>query len=506
MPEFRMPVSEYPGNEIVFGLCYALGTNVEPVVNLLTDYIGKYFYEPRVVRISEYLQNLQLDISPDDGTPAGRMHHLIDAGNKACEQAQRRDFLALAAVAQISQARTIDAGQRAPFEKTVQIIRSLKRPEEVDRLRRIYRSGFYLISIFATETERHAYLENRKNLSTDQATGLIKRDLREQGNTWGQRTEKTFPLGDVFVQLASDNYDAELLRFLDLVFGERFISPRRDEYGMFLASAAAARSSQPGRQVGAAILNAVGDVLAVGCNEVPRAQGGSYWEPEADDPTASDRRDHRLEPPCDSNDEAKQEIAESIVEQLSPVLKEGTLPKVVSSLLARTKLADITEYGRATHGEMDALMACARTGVSPAGATLYVTTFPCHNCARHIIAAGIRKVVYVEPYPKSRAGKLHGDAIEIGEQTGKVSPGEKIPFVPFLGVGTRRYLDFFSMEMGNGSRRLRKDDDGRGLYTDFKRSGTSGPRVPLLPTSYIEREELAVKEIYETMERLEGGS
>ena len=179
MPEFRMPVSEYPGNEIVFGLCYALGTNVEPVVNLLTDYIGKYFYEPRVVRISEYLQNLQLDISPDDGTPAGRMHHLIDAGNKACEQAQRRDFLALAAVAQISQARTIDAGQRAPFEKTVQIIRSLKRPEEVDRLRRIYRSGFYLISIFATETERHAYLENRKNLSTDQATGLIKRDLRE---------------------------------------------------------------------------------------------------------------------------------------------------------------------------------------------------------------------------------------------------------------------------------------------------------------------------------------
>ena len=175
------------------------------------------------------------------------------------------------------------------------------------------------------------------------------------------------------------------------------------------------------------------------------------------------------------------------------------------SQLERTKLADITEYGRATHGEMDALMACARSGVSPIGTTLYVTTFPCHNCARHIIAAGISKVVYVEPYPKSRAGKLHGDAVELGETAEIPTTGEKIPFVPFLGIGPRRYLDFFSMEMGNGSRRVRKDDDGFGLYTDFKRSGARGPRVPLLPTSYIEREELAVKEIHETMERLEGG-
>ena len=205
-----MPVSEYPGNEIVFGLCYALGTNVEPVVNLLTDYVRKFLYEPRIVRISEYLRNLNLEIAPDDGTPAGRMHYLIDAGNKACEEAERKDFLALAAVAQISEARGLDAGQRTPFENTVQIIRSLKRPEEVDRLRRIYRSGFYLISVFATEADRRAYLEGRKNLSPDQATALIKRDLREQGNTWGQRTEKTFPLGDVFVQLANDNYDAEL--------------------------------------------------------------------------------------------------------------------------------------------------------------------------------------------------------------------------------------------------------------------------------------------------------
>ena len=33
------------------------------------------------------------------------------------------------------------------------------------------------------------------------------------------------------------------------------------------------------------------------------------------------------------------------------------------------------------------------------GATMYVTTFPCFQCARYIIDAGITKVVYVEAYP-----------------------------------------------------------------------------------------------------------
>ena len=42
---------------------------------------------------------------------------------------------------------------------------------------------------------------------------------------------------------------------------------------------------------------------------------------------------------------------------------------------------------------------------------MYATTFPCHHCARHIVAAGIDKVVYIEPYSKSLAFELHHDAI-----------------------------------------------------------------------------------------------
>jgi deoxycytidylate deaminase len=77
---------------------------------------------------------------------------------------------------------------------------------------------------------------------------------------------------------------------------------------------------------------------------------------------------------------------------------------------------DITEFGRPVHAEMEAILSCARIGISPKMGTLYCTTFPCHNCAKHIVAAGIKRVVYVEPYPKSKAEKLHSDSLNTGQK------------------------------------------------------------------------------------------
>ena len=73
----------------------------------------------------------------------------------------------------------------------------------------------------------------------------------------------------------------------------------------------------------------------------------------------------------------------------------------------RTTLDDLLEFGRMVHAEMAALMDAARRGISVKGCLMYVTTFPCHMCARHIIAAGIQKVIYIEPYPKSKVGELY---------------------------------------------------------------------------------------------------
>lgn len=56
-----------------------------------------------------------------------------------------------------------------------------------------------------------------------------------------------------------------------------------------------------------------------------------------------------------------------------------------------------TKYLYAEHAERNAIYFAASTGVIIAGCTIYVTMFPCADCARGIIRSGIRRVVAPMP-------------------------------------------------------------------------------------------------------------
>ena len=53
----------------------------------------------------------------------------------------------------------------------------------------------------------------------------------------------------------------------------------------------------------------------------------------------------------------------------------------------------------AVHAEQNAIIQAAKLGVSIDGATLYCTHQPCILCAKMIVNAGIRRVVYEHGYP-----------------------------------------------------------------------------------------------------------
>jgi deoxycytidylate deaminase len=190
---------------------------------------------------------------------------------------------------------------------------------------------------------------------------------------------------------------------------------------MFFAQAAALRSGALGRQVGACIAADDGDVLAVGCNEVPKSGGGQYWP--GDEPDGRDFAEG-----YDRNDRLKQRVVRELLTELK--LKKWIagdaasrpLDELTRDVMSRspsddvprlryTQIGALTEFGRDVHAEMAALTTPARLPVSGKGAHLFTTTFPCHNCAKHILGAGIARVVYVEPYAKSFAEEFHPDAI-----------------------------------------------------------------------------------------------
>lgn len=62
---------------------------------------------------------------------------------------------------------------------------------------------------------------------------------------------------------------------------------------------------------------------------------------------------------------------------------------------------------RTIHAEMNALLQCAKFGVPTAEAEIYVTHFPCLQCCKALIQAGIKTVYYAEDY------KNHPYAIEL---------------------------------------------------------------------------------------------
>ena len=50
------------------------------------------------------------------------------------------------------------------------------------------------------------------------------------------------------------------------------------------------------------------------------------------------------------------------------------------------------------HAEMNALLYCAKEGIPVKGCTAYITHFPCLNCSKALIQAGIEKIYYKHAY------------------------------------------------------------------------------------------------------------
>jgi dCMP deaminase len=63
------------------------------------------------------------------------------------------------------------------------------------------------------------------------------------------------------------------------------------------------------------------------------------------------------------------------------------------------------------HGEQNAIVQAAYHGVSVSGATIYTTHQPCLTCAKLIVNAGIRRIVYAGAYPDPLAAEMIRQAV-----------------------------------------------------------------------------------------------
>ncbi len=488
--------------ELVIALSGPIGSGIHTVREQLDLVLKDEGYQVHIIRVSELIQKFYKDSNNYDeiidiSTEALRYKTLMDAGNRLRKNHDQA-ICAMLASNQISIIReekkqkdksdgsdhNSEDKNSSGLNKRVFVIDQLKHPEEIKYLKKIYSGLFYQIGVLCDEQRREVSLTSN-GMDRRDAHELIDRD-RKDNESHGQQLEKALLHADFFINNSDPNSSsiaALFGRFMKLLHGGRGVTPTKQEIGMYSAYSASMQSACLSRQVGASILDADGTILATGRNDVPKFGGGLYSEDDNVSPISKDYRCVHRDQQC-HNDLHKSILTTKVQGVLEGALKQ--YPEIDTADLAqlihdKTPIKSLIEYSRAIHAEMDALISLVRNGKSISkSATLYTTTYPCHNCARHIITAGIERVVYIEPYEKSLAIKLHDDALSHSASTCKVS------IIPFQGIAPKRFQVFFS------NTKASKDERGRMIQTDKENLLQVDQEFV---DSYLEREDIASAEV-----------
>jgi len=472
-------VQRQASNEFVFAVVGHVGSGTSKVATTLNDLLANSslpggVFDAEIIKARELIESWARDngrelpvTSPSDLTTTSRFQDLGDEMRATGDHA----IVARRAVMHIRQLRATKQGIGDPGEAPVipdgtrraYIIDSIRHPAEVELLRRVYREAFVLIGVVCDAKVRVERLLSNKytNAGRNDIRKFMDRDAHAD-ERYGQRVSDAFHMADFFVDNTADQYkedhspnldwdiNEKLNRLVKIITHTEVTRPTMAETAMYEAHGASLRSACLSRQVGAALIDGDGNIIATGTNEVPKAGGGVYGE--SFEETGEDHRcAYRATGQFCSNTREQNRIIDEIFEELPELANLDAISKQTRKLQLRaSSVGNLIEFSRAVHAEMDALFSAARKGVTTVGTRLFVTTFPCHSCARGIVTAGVDEVQYIEPYPKSLALELHSDAVTVDrrDRDGNewVAPsrgGKRVKFSVFSGVAPRLYSRAF---------------------------------------------------------------
>jgi len=112
---------------------------------------------------------------------------------------------------------------------------------------------------------------------------------------------------------------------------------------------------------------------------------------------------------------------------------------------------------RTVHAEANALLQCAKFGARTDGADIYVTHFPCLQCCKQIIQAGIKGVYYAEDY------RNHPYAVELFKEA-----GVHVEKIPLTGIKIDTSIDEKNELMNDLLHAFKQSSIDEALYQEFE--------------------------------------
>ena len=510
----RSIVKQHASEELIFALVGYLGSASGEIADLLAAELSKLNYEVVILSAREEIEKWAASEGKStsklrDGDSLQHAQTLQDWGDEMRVKGDHAR-IARALIRSIRMKRGAILGQEvkeglpvAPDGKRrAYLLDSLRHPAEVELLRHVYGRAFALIGIVCSEEQRKRRLQKRiKDAGDDLVRALMDRDADAE-EKHGQHVLDAFHLADYFIDSTENRMlidpktqkkkpnphwqiPSQLKRLIQILSQTEVTRPTIEESAIYMAHGAKMKSACLSRQVGACIIDARGNVIGIGANDVPQAGGGTY----SDHPRngVQDERCAMNNGYC-SNTRQQNIIVDNLLNIFGDSVQKTFDRKSMIKSLRKAGLGQLLEFSRAVHAEMEALLSAARQGKVTVGARMFVTTFPCHYCARHIVSAGIDEVQYIEPYSKSQAFDLHSDSITDDPTNWKAPSqgGAKLLLQPFTGVAPRLYPRAFLKD------RELKDSD-----TGVMKIGTPDWGSPwhLPKVSYIQLEaELSIEE------------
>jgi deoxycytidylate deaminase len=400
--------------QLVLGLTGSFGSGCSTLAEVL-----KGNYESEVFCLSDPIDDEWRKKHPGRDIKEATREEKQAIGNEMRTRAPHyNETLAFMAYERVQNAKKLDC-QHLVFD-------SIRNTAEIEFFRRLFRN-FYLIAVDCVEDDRWLRVEEKYGRDKNAFKEDDRRDKNEEGLINGQQVSLCVDDADVLITNNNDPmiktelaWKEKLWKtikyYLGLFRQEEPIPSEQEEY-MSIAYCASLASQCFKRQVGAVVVDETNRVISVGFNENP--------------PPLK---------PCVAQfyDCYREMYVDDVMRYIKFCPKFGTeltvfkypyeCPKCNENIYRRIIRDRALGRCSALHAEERAIINAGAK--SSRGCTLYVTAFPCFNCARKILDVGIKTVWYTESYPDE-------DALNLFERS-------EINLQKFEGVKARAYFKIFS--------------------------------------------------------------
>lgn len=273
-------------------------------------------------------------------------------------------------------------------------------------------SAFYLMAIKSPEDDRHDRLFKELNLNKSQIEDQDKKEnpggspLENRDIFVSQNISACIEKADIHINNAgkhgSENFNelkGRLIAYVSLIQHPGLITPERDEKLMQIAYTAKLNSGCISRQVGAVVTNKHGAIVSIGWNDVPEGQTQCLLRNIDHLNSGTDPRSYSdyEKMDCDFKDKVQSKIASIVAREK---LKGRGLAFCFKGFHNEIKKDKNQVHTRALHAEENAFLQIVKHGGQGVkDGSLYTTASPCELCSKKAYQLGIKRIIYIDPYP-----------------------------------------------------------------------------------------------------------